>query len=344
MEYLPGLEGPDDIAEQTQGQVIYLDFHGRDEPANPSASVSASGEIWEYWNGAETIPDNGGPSWDMGRVSLDVTDAPEGATITAVDVYYEVKHDNIGDLKVWMTTDLGGDNWQDYDLHKRTGGSADNIADWIPGIDKWDGEDASRTWWLVAGDYVAGIEGYLDFFEVHVHWETVGDLEATLENHNGSEPSGSDTCFWLYTSPAEQQTGSNPATFYDVQTGSYWLEGYYTGSSFGEEFWSSREVTISADQTTYQTLNRDEPYGYDFAALNGSTDDTGTTLASKLQVKVKAKGRLAGKGVQQAHPVSKTHRDARGQVSGTKGSPGGDAAAGWAMPSAGSHHEPTKET
>ena len=131
----------------------------------------STGEISGFWNGAVVnIPDNGGASGNYGRVSLNVSGAPSNATITDVDIYYEIKHTYVGDIKAWATTDYGGGNWQDWVMWNREGGGADNIAEWEYGIDKWDGASANRTWWLVAGDYASTDTGYLDFFEVHVHW------------------------------------------------------------------------------------------------------------------------------------------------------------------------------
>jgi hypothetical protein len=97
----------------------------------------ATGEISGFWNGAVVnIPDNGGSAANYGRVSLGVSGAPSNATITDVDIYYEIKHPYVGDIKAWATTDYGGGNWQDWVMWDRAGGSADNIAEWETGIDK----------------------------------------------------------------------------------------------------------------------------------------------------------------------------------------------------------------
>jgi hypothetical protein len=140
------------------------------EPLEPRLLLS-TGEISSYWNGAVVnIPDNGGSSGAWGRVSLNVSGAPSNAVITSVDVYYEIKHTYVSDVKAWLTTDYGGDNWQDYVVWNREGGAGQNIAEWETGIHRWDNAAANRTWWLVAGDYASSDTGYLDFFEVHTHW------------------------------------------------------------------------------------------------------------------------------------------------------------------------------
>jgi len=104
--------------------------------------------------------------------------------------------------------------------------------------------------------------------------EPVGSVNASLRDTGGSQTPSGETQFVLQTTPAETLAG-NPVTFSDASIGDYWLEGWYTGSPFGDEFWSTRMVTVESGQTTTANLQRDEPYAYDFAVKEGVTDVTG---------------------------------------------------------------------
>jgi hypothetical protein len=48
----------------------------------------------------------------------------------------------------------------------------------------------------------------------------------------------------LYTNPLRQLCDENPGAFTAVPRGTYVLEGYYTGTPFGEEFWMSDTVAV----------------------------------------------------------------------------------------------------
>jgi len=252
----------------------------------PGAADAATGEIEDYWNGDVVwIPDNGGNSGNWGRVSLDVAGAPAGATITGVDVYYEVKHNYTGDLRVWVTTDYGGGNWKDYVVWDRQGGSGDNIAEWKTGITKWNGANADRTWWLVAGDYDSGVVGYLDFFEVHVHWykpDPTSTVDIYVENVNGSKIEG--TVVHL-AGDVETTDTSGKAHFTSVPYGAYNYEVYYNGTGT-EEFWGNDTINVDSP-TESDTFRRNWPYKYD------ETLPDDPMVGQTVTINVKAKNNLS---------------------------------------------------
>ena len=112
------------------------------------------------------IPDNTGSTVNR---TLSLSGAPAGAEISKVKVYYEIKHPNIGDLKVWLTTFYDG-GWHDYIIRDQLGGSAGDIAETVDNLTTWNGASPNQTWYLVAQDKVSGNTGYIDYFEIWVDY------------------------------------------------------------------------------------------------------------------------------------------------------------------------------
>ena len=76
--------------------------------------------------------------------------------------------------------------------------------------------------------------------------------------------------------------------------GTYWLEGYQTGTFWGEEFWASQQVTVSNGQTASATLTRNEPYASGVKFYNNATNQVitagqqvapGTVVRAEVTVK-----------------------------------------------------------
>jgi|GEM_PF-5266212 len=140
----------------------------------PLAGVAETGTLHaDPWYGEVDIPDNGG--WD-GRVTWDVSlsGAPSGAQVTDVDVFYDIDHTYVGDLKVWLTTERGG-VWHDKLLFDRGGDPdpSDNDLDRThTSLDDWDGIDPNGIWYLMAADYHVDDLGHIEKWEIWVDWET----------------------------------------------------------------------------------------------------------------------------------------------------------------------------
>ena len=133
---------------------------------NPS--LAAAGMINDSNPANINIPDNNGFSVNS---TLSLSGAPAEAAISKVNVYYEIKHPNIGDLKVWLTTFYDG-AWHDYIIRDQVGGSADNIAESVDHITTWNGASPNQTWYLVAKDLASGNVGYIDYFEMWFDYPT----------------------------------------------------------------------------------------------------------------------------------------------------------------------------
>jgi len=128
---------------------------------------------------------------------------------------------------------------------------------------------------------------------------TTGTVSSTLRNVSGTDAPAAGVRQVLYTNPPRTVTGANPAVFADVSPGSYWLEGYYTGTFFGEEFWTSQMVAVMAGATTNVTLTRNYPYAADVVIKNDATGAVLTAgqvipLGTRLRAEVTVRNNVPG--------------------------------------------------
>jgi subtilisin-like proprotein convertase family protein len=167
-----------------------------------------------------TIPDNGSSV----NSAVTMGGAPGGAAISNVKVYYEIKHTNIGDLKVWLTTYYEG-TWHDYIIRDRVGGNADDIAETIDNITVWNGASPNQTWYLVAKDLASGHTGYIDYFELWVDYSNTGapplSLNGRVAYHSYSDymaaPAGDGVDGHLHVYRADTDTLESVTTGLPVQ-------------------------------------------------------------------------------------------------------------------------------
>ncbi|MEX0655296.1 MAG: N-acetylmuramoyl-L-alanine amidase [Phycisphaeraceae bacterium] len=123
-----------------------------------------SGSVYEASFSNVAIPDAG--SWVYSTINID--DAPAGATITDVDVFFDIKHTYASDLEVDLEVQNSSAN---YRVWNREGGSSDDPSRTVNGIDAFDGLDPNRTWYLYARDRVAGDAGYIDDWWIEIHYD-----------------------------------------------------------------------------------------------------------------------------------------------------------------------------
>ena len=141
-----------------------------------SCVVARAGTLNDYNPHDVDIPDAGSSV----NSDLSLSGAPAGATITSVDVYYEIRHTSVGDLKVWLTSYYGGE-WHDLILRDREGGASVDIEETQTGLSKWNGASPNQTWYLVAQDQASGDVGHIDFFELWVSYaDAPEDVDATV--------------------------------------------------------------------------------------------------------------------------------------------------------------------
>ena len=122
---------------------------------------------------------------------------------------------------------------------------------------------------------------------------TTGTVGATLRNVNGVNAAASGSYFLLYN-PTRAASGSNPAVFTNVSAGTHLIEGYSTGTFWGREFWTSRNVNVIAASTVSTVLTRDYPYASLVEIRNNATNalinpgqvvPAGTTLRAEITVR-----------------------------------------------------------
>ena len=89
-----------------------------------------------------------------------------------------------------------------------------------------------------------------------------GSLTVTVRNQDGTAIVGATvvryTSTWSFID--QKDTGSGGvASWANIATGSYNLEAYYNG-----EYWVNGSANVTAGQTARVTLQRNEPYAFDF--------------------------------------------------------------------------------
>ena len=123
----------------------------------------------------------------------------------------------------------------------------------------------------------------------HVSKVSAATVTATLRTLSGNNAPAAGTRLVIYTSPSRQVSGSNPATFANVAAGTYTMEGYYTGTFWGEEFWDSRDVTVPASGTVSPILTRNTPYVSSVVIKNhatGATITSGQSVQAGTQLRI----------------------------------------------------------
>lgn len=124
-------------------------------------------------------------------------------------------------------------------------------------------------------------------------------VTATLKNVNNNNAPAAGTRIKIYTSPARELSGSNPASFANVAAGTYTIEGYYSGTFWGEEFWASTDVSVPSSGTVTPTLPRQYAIATSVVIKNhatGATISSGQSVnaGTQLRVEVTIQNNLPG--------------------------------------------------
>jgi hypothetical protein len=117
-----------------------------------------------------------------------------------------------------------------------------------------------------------------------------GNISVRLKKVDGTDApvSAGTPHFKLYASPLQEFSGANPKTLSNIPVGTYLLEGFQTGTFWGEEFWNSQQVTVAAGSTVNAVLTRQYPYATNVVMKNvetGATISPGQTIAAGTQVR-----------------------------------------------------------
>lgn len=138
----------------------------KDLPARGAITVPVKASSYKYSGTNVSIPDAG--SWVSS--SITISDAPSGATVTGIDVYFRCVHPYAGDLNIDLNADPQG-TLGNVDLWQREGGGLDNPSRTTYGISTFNGLSANRTWYLYAKDEEPLDSGYIDEWWIRVYYE-----------------------------------------------------------------------------------------------------------------------------------------------------------------------------
>ena len=112
-------------------------------------SVSGEGSVSGRNETNVIIPDVG----DWVRSSIEITGAPAGSVITSVDVYVEILHPYVSDLRVDLDTDPVTTTWT---IHNYAGLPGQNIMGWFYNDTDFDGMSPNQKWdlWAIDSAYL----------------------------------------------------------------------------------------------------------------------------------------------------------------------------------------------
>ena len=134
---------------------------------------------------------------------------------------------------------------------------------------------------------------------ISVSAQPKGNLNVTVKNQNGSSISGATVkrynSGWVYID-SKTTNSSGVASWSNIDATDYKLEAYYGG-----EYWVNGTASVPSGGTDSVTLQRNEPYAYDFRVYDGTTDVTGGTVPVGTSLRYEVK-------VRNQSPVSRTVR------------------------------------
>lgn len=227
------VEGPTGKADRPGGDITTLG--------------SCSGSYCDGSNSEDKdIPDDGYEgAWAYSDIPI--SGAPGGATVTCIDVHYEITHTYVSDLIVAFS------DYAVSDLHVLwyyEGGSGDDISETETGITLFEGVAVNQIWTLWATDDYSGDTGYIDCWWIKVYYEDEGynyyiqaDLyfENTVELWFGFASDPGAVCFSAFPDCGSFAPTCDDPVFEDCY---YWTSTKYTPC---EDECSS--VTVTADPT-----------------------------------------------------------------------------------------------
>ena len=193
------------------------------------------------------IPDDGS-GWAYSDIYIST--APVDATVTCVDVHYEIIHTYVSDLVVDLSDE---DLSYEYRLWENEGGSVNDITETETGITAFNGEWVNQIWTLWALDtFPFADDGYIDYWWIKVYYADEGydyyiQADSYFENTVEVPFGFSDNPGTVYFSRSPECGSLDPnydEPEYDDETGLYWVRTEYNPC---ENECSS--MTITADPT-----------------------------------------------------------------------------------------------
>jgi hypothetical protein len=138
-----------------------------DEDATILSSCSGPNEYGENNTNVPIPDDDQEPEWVWSDIYI--SGAPGSATVTCVDIHYEIIHTYVSDLIV----DLTDEDYLTYvyRLWENEGGSGNNINETVTGIATFNGKSVNQTWLLWAIDTFPFFDdGYINYWWIKVYY------------------------------------------------------------------------------------------------------------------------------------------------------------------------------
>ncbi len=111
--------------------------------------------------------------WAWVHSDIRLSGAPSGATVTCVDVHFEIAHPRVGEL--WIDV-CNESQRRRYDLWFMRDRQEPNLCETVTGIAEFRGEKANQTWRLRATDVRLGQVGTIESWWIKVYYEGPWDV------------------------------------------------------------------------------------------------------------------------------------------------------------------------
>ena len=238
---------------------------------------------------------NDGSGW--GYSFIHISCAPIDATVTSLDVHYEIIHEYVGDLIVELTDE--DYLTYTYRLWEDPYNSGSSIIETEIGITAFNGKFVNQTWLLWALDtFPFFYEGYIDYWWIKVYYEDGGPEEQYNIQADSYQENTIDVPFAFYSNPGRVYFSTSPACgsldpgyddpIFDPWSAYWWVDANYTPCEA-----ECTSVTITADPTygseQTKTIHLDERYHIGCGArheLGVSTWDPDTNEPAQTEVNV----------------------------------------------------------
>jgi len=281
----------------------------------PAASFSQECHDYNPYN--YDIPDYPDPGYACSDINLSFCEPPEGAYITRVKIYYEIRHTCPWDLEIWLTTFYDG-SWHDLYLYGQGDlpCDPDDVIETRDNIHAFDGGSPDGEWFLCVKDLASGDVGYIDFFEIWVYYD-VNDAPNTPYNPDPnddeedvsittdldwdcSDPNGDEIYYTVYfekndSSPDDIIKDDSPGSYADPGTLDYdshyyWqviADDHHGGVTEGDvwHFYTEEEPIYNAE-IQWGDVENEIYYEGEMIRLNVQVKNTGNTILSGLWLNV----------------------------------------------------------
>jgi len=140
--------------------------------------ISADLYVYGQNNSNVTIPGDG--SWTYSDIGI--TSAPSAATVTSVDVHYEIE----GSWTGFVYADLTDSDYQNYE-YRLVDGDTDFINGTETNITAFNGRPVNQTWILWACELYSSTGGYIDSWWIKVYYDDGSPSDEYCDATGGSD-------------------------------------------------------------------------------------------------------------------------------------------------------------